>query len=71
MIKTVNNRDIDESLFKKIANTSVQGRTKQKKNSGTQLKYYSLKVEGNEDIFSISWIVLGVKFSSRRKHNKH
>ena len=36
-----------------------------------QLKYYCLKVEGNEDIFRISWVVLGVNFSSRRKHNKH
>lgn len=71
MIKTVNNRDIDQSLLKEIANTSVQGRTKQKKNSGMQLKYYCLKVEGNEDIFSISWVVLGVNFSNRCKHNKH
>ena len=36
-----------------------------------QLKYYCLKVEGNEDIFRISWVALGVNFSSRRKHNKH
>ena len=71
VIKTANNRDIDQSLFKKIANTSVQRRTKQKKNWGMQLKYYCLKVEGNEDIFRISWVVLGVNFSSRCKHNKY
>ena len=54
MIKTMNNRDIVESLLKEITNTSIQGRAKPKKNSGIQLKYYSLKVGGNEDIFSIS-----------------
>ena len=73
MIETVNNKGIVESLLKEIANTSVQGRTKQKKKFRNAIKVllYCLKVGGNEDIFSISWVVLGVNFSSRRKHNKH
>ena len=36
-----------------------------------ELNYHCLKVGGNKDIFNISWVVLGVNFSSRRKHNKH
>ena len=36
-----------------------------------QLKYYSLKAGGNENIFRISWVVLGVNIWDWRKHKRH